>query len=1083
MPRSLRVAALLFVSGTCALVYQIVWMRELRLVFGASTPATGAVAAVFMAGLGIGSFLLGRRADAIRRPLLMYAWLEAGIAVTAAASPFLLDGVRSLYVALGGSVTMGMGLGTVVRLVLSALVLLPPTVMMGGTLPAAARAATGAEDVARRSTALLYGLNTLGAVAGATLSTFVLIEIFGIRLTLWMACVVNGIVAIVARVVDRHLAAQDEAAPPVEVPAALTSTMESPTEERALAEESRALTPFLLTAAGAVGFAFFLMELVWYRVLSPLLGGSSYTYGLILAIALFGIGLGGLIYARRRGRREPELGGFALSCVVEALLIALPFALGDRVALLALFLRDMGILGLWGHVIAWTIVTSIVVLPAAIVAGYQFPLLIALLGRARSDLGRHVGIAYAANTLGAIFGSLAGGFFIFTELGAIGSWKLTTWVLVILGAVAMWLHLSLAGSRRQILLPALVAATTLVFLHGSTGPTAVWRHSPIGAGRAEDYLEDGTRNGLVAAMFDRRRGITWEADGRESTVGLYTLNDTAFLVNGKSDGSAILDAGTQVMGGVLGALLQPQPVRRALVIGLGTGSTAGWLASLDSVERVDVVELEPAILHVARVCSAVNQGVIDNPKVNVILGDAREVLLTTPEKYDLVFSEPSNPYRAGVASLFTRELYAAVFDRLEPGGVFVQWLQAYEIDAWSVRTVYATLNSVFPSVESWRTKYSDLVLMARETDVPFDVARVQARMAEPGYREALLSAWRATDVADVVAHFVAQPSLSRAIFREVPPEGINTDDRNLLEFSIARALGRPQDFSVEGLLSLAAGRGEAQPKLSEGSAIDWEAVFDAMVAVRIAEHVSPDPPSHLTQSTGSEHRTAALAAWSRDQHDAVVRHWKAQSREPRKPIELMVLADAHAVLGHEAEAVALAEKLRAFSPTEADVVHARLRWAKRETRASWAALRAALIAYRDDPWASSRLLQRGLALVEPIASRNRDLVPEMVEVLRVDFAVSSLRYAREDLLLDLGLLTDDAALCVEAVERMGPFAGWSKYALERRVRCYELARHPDLARALNDLEDFKENAGSDFGASLRLDVPVPPPLLPGETPP
>src|SRR5690606_11362507 len=244
-----------------------------------------------------------------------------------------------------------------------------------------------------------------------------------------------------------------------------------------------------------------------------------------------------------------------------------------------------------------------------------------------------------------------------------------------LGAVAMWLHLSIQGSRRQIVVPALVAVATLALLHGSTGPTAVWRHSPIGAGRAEDYLEEGTRNALVAAMYDRRRGITWEADGRESTVGLYTLNDTAFLVNGKSDGSAILDAGTQVMGGVLGALLQPKPVRRALVIGLGTGSTAGWLASLESVERVDVVELEPAILHVARVCSPVNHGVPDNPKINVIIGDARGILLTTPEKYDLVFSEPSNPYRAGVASLFTREFYAAVFARLEEGGVFVQWLQ------------------------------------------------------------------------------------------------------------------------------------------------------------------------------------------------------------------------------------------------------------------------------------------------------------------------------------------------------------------------------------------------------------------------
>ncbi|MEM9696904.1 MAG: fused MFS/spermidine synthase, partial [Myxococcota bacterium] len=546
------------------------------------------------------------------------------------------------------------------------------------------RAAIGEDDVSRRTPALLYGLNTLGAVVGASVSTFLLLKIFGARFSLWFACLINALVALAARWLDRRFQEQDEAAreeqhaaPEVghEIiisttaaattpPAPLDSTLASNDEERERLRAARALTPFVLTAAGGVGFSFLLMELVWYRVLSPLLGGSSYTFGLILAVALFGIGIGGLLYTLTHKDRPPLLAGFAMTCALEAILIASPYALGDRIALLALHLHPLGIHGLGGHLLGWTVVTAIVVLPAAIVSGFQFPLLIALLGRARVSVGRHVGRAYAANTVGAIVGSLAGGFFLIPRLGALGAWRMTVWILVLLGAASLFLHAQLETERRFRIGPALTALVTLAMLHGSVGPTAFWRHSPIGAGRANGVLASATINGVCAAMDERRQGVSWSTDGRESAVALYDLNDTAFLVNGKSDGAAVLDGGTQVMGGVLPALLQPEPVRRALVIGLGTGSTAGWLATLPSVERVDVVELEPAILDVARRCEAVNNRVLDNPKVNVIIGDAREVLLTTPERYDLIFSEPSNPYRAGIASLFTQEFYRAVEARL-----------------------------------------------------------------------------------------------------------------------------------------------------------------------------------------------------------------------------------------------------------------------------------------------------------------------------------------------------------------------------------------------------------------------------------
>lgn len=1182
--RSFRIAALLFGSGLCALVYQVVWLRELRLVFGASTPATAVVLAVFMGGLGYGSLLLSPRADTVDRPLYFYAKLELFIAAAAGLSKPLLWVVRQAYIALGGSVALGWAGGTVVRLLLTALVLLPPTLAMGGTLPAAARAATEPGDESRRSTALLYGINTIGAVTGAALSTFVLLERLGAQATLLVAVLINGLVALAARELDRSLARSDrkkraskkaapsllvvtgppssevatthlrddheatterETAPaitirdaqprsdsdtlpeaepapetidhplmatlasggpidhealpkpnahtlPVEIAiveapsspqrVAVTLPRESPLS-RTLAspaeEEDQDISPFVLAAAAGVGFAFLVMELVWYRVLSPLLGGSSYTFGLILAVALAGIGIGGLIYtassARADGQAPPALlSTFALTCLLEALCIAVPYALGDRVAFITLVLRDLGSLGLPGYLISWTLVAAIVVLPAAIVAGYQFPLLIALLGKDTEALGRHVGKAYAFNTLGAILGSLSGGFLLLPQLSALGAWRLSAWLLLILAAAALWLHDQARAEKperpsRGLVVPLLLASATLACLHATVGPTAVWRHSPIGAGRADNMIADGTVNSVRAAFQERRRAISWMVDGRESSIGLYTLNDVSFMVNGKSDGAAINDGGTQVMGGLLGALLKTEPVERAMVIGLGSGSTAGWLGQLPTAERVDVVELEPEMQQVAAACAPVNRDVLANERVHIILGDAREVLLSTPNTYDLVFSEPSNPYRAGVASLFTKEFYEAVRGRLSEGGVFVQWLQAYEIDAKSLRMVYATLSSVFPSVETWRTKYSDLVLVSRMEDTPVDLALVRRRITEPPFQDALRSVWRVDSVEGVLSHFVARPGMARDIAAREGSRGINTDDMNALEFSIARALGRRQDFSVDDMLQVSVDRGEPLPEVSNGAIadLDQDAIYDAMTASHIAEAGKPYAPTHLPSTDERKRRFDALRAWHDNDHTRALKYWRAQTKAPESLIEVMVVADLLAVAGEEEEALPLIERLDEDMPIEANAIRAKLLWAKRKVAESWAPLREALIAYRTDPWPNNHLMSSVLAYLPDIAKSEPTLVDDILDVLATDLVMFSLHYYRVDLRLDISLAAGRPDVCVDALREVGPHFPWEEAFLKKRIDCFVLAGDARERAARADLAEFAASTGIDFGADLR----------------
>ena len=740
-----RVAALLFGSGACALTYQTVWLRQFRLIFGASTWATAAVLAIFMAGLGIGSAILGKRADASERPLMYYARLELFIALAAAASPFLLALAARVYFASGGSPALGIAGATLLRLLLSLIVLGPATLLMGGTLPAAARAIESDDDVGRRSVALLYGVNTLGAVAGTLLATFVLLETFGNRLTLFMAVLVNVLVAIVAR-----------ATPVPERPVV------APSEESG---RKRAL--HVLIAAFLAGFAFLLMELVWYRMLSPILGGTTYMFGLVLAVALAGIGLGGAAYAWLR-RGEATVTGFAMTCSIEALAMAVPFALGDRIAYFANVLRALGTAGFGGHVLGWTIVTLIVVFPAAFASGVQFPMLIGLLGRGREHVGSEIGAAYAWNTAGAIAGSLAGGFGLLPLLTAPGTWRL---------AIVLLAVLAIAFSRR-----ALVPAALAILACFAIGPTAFWRHAGIGAAR---MTHPKSRNELHKQLLESRRMLLWDRDGRESSVATLLANDVSFIVNGKSDGSARGDADTQVMLGVLPAMLHPNP-RRALVVGLGTGSTAGWLGVLPTMQRVDVVELEPVVIDVARECSAVNAEALRNPRVHVTIGDAREVLLTSGAKYDVIASEPSNPYRAGIASLLTREFYEAARDRLTADGILAQWTQAYSIDADTMRTIYATLTSVFPNVQTWRTSDGDLVLLASRKPIAIDADALRARLALPAYRVAAMNAWRVGTAEGILSRLIANETFARAAASEAIT--MNTDDRTVIEFGFARSI-------------------------------------------------------------------------------------------------------------------------------------------------------------------------------------------------------------------------------------------------------------------------------------------------------
>jgi len=1021
---------ILFVSGLVSLVYQIAWMREFRLIFGMSTAASAAVVAIFMGGLGLGGWFWGVRADRHPHPLALYARLELGITASAAVSPWLLAGVRSLYLALGGSVALGLEFGTILRLILAASVLAVPTMLMGGTLPAAARILETRRDSGRMRVALLYGVNTLGAVSGCLLATFWGLEHLGTRSTLWMACAANLSIAALAV----YLGVKTRQPwPPSSTPGD-SKTFGS--------DGSRLRTGLILAAAAIVGFAFFLMELVWYRMLGPLFGGTVFSFGIILATALLGIGAGGLLYALSYSTRRPTLSALAYTCLLEALFIAIPYALGDRISELALLLRSVGALGFAPLVFSWALVAMIVALPVALVAGYQFPLLIGLLGSGSDRVGRHVGAAYLTNTAGAMVGALAGGFGLIPILSAPGCWRFVAMLLVGLGLLTMLADARTArrhwGMRATA--AAALACVAAVFVM-STGPTAAWRHSAIGAGRAPNLR---SRVDLERWARMVRRAVRWESDGRESSVAVLNQGSgLEFFINGKSDGGAVYDAATQVMSGQLGAMTLPR-ARRAFVIGLGTGSTAGWLAEIPEMERVDVVELEPDILRVARDFAAVNQNVLSNPKVHIHIGDARELLQLPGERYDLIFSEPSNPYRAGIASLFTQDFYRAVDRRLAEDGVFVQWVQAYEIEASTVLTVLATLTSVFPEVEIWHGHKRDLLLLARRKPNIHDLDRLRKRIGEEPYRSALAAAWRVTTLEGMLSHYVAGSSAVRELAR-IDLAGIARDDRNLVEFGMAHSVGKRTQMRGYDLVEF--DRPALPPAKPTQAPVDWP-----MVRARRHAEFTGQPMPGLGPELRA--RIGAVQLYRRGELGRALAAWRSQSHEPSELEEIALLAEGLADAG-DPSAAAYIERLSEYSEATALFLSARLAQRQKNLERAARLLRSALLTLRRDPWALTGTIERQIGMAFELANENEVYADRMFSALQQPFSVGIFNHVRQSTLLAISLEADGALdRCAGVLADYEPHVPWTAEFLRTRLRCYSALSHPLREVALRDLRAF-----------------------------
>lgn len=768
------VQLLFLLSGAAGLIYQVVWMRKLVLVLGVTSQAVSTVLAVFMAGLALGSWLLARRADKTRSALALYGWLELGIAIFGALSIPMLDASLPIYVQLTRGADWSAPALGLLRLTLASAILLIPTTLMGATLPILVRAITTNLSRLGRDVGALYALNTLGAALGTLFAGFYLIEAVGLRATSYVAAGLNAIAAVGAFILtqqtqsDRALELSSNAAGQDETEVRL----QSPATETTPGD--RGLARHVLLAFALCGFVALAYEVLWTRYLIYVLGQNSvYAFSTMLVCFLLGIVLGsavaGIISDRSR-HLLAWLGGTILLTGVAAL---------GTLAVMGLLVRERRV---GGDGATWLAVTAgdflrcmAVLLPPTILSGATFPLVARLYAARPKQLGADVGRAYAVNTLGSILGALAGGFAILPVLGlrlGLGA----------LAAIQVLTGLSLLLRKSK------QARAARANMDPASGP---YPKAALGLGLIAAagfgslfFLPDPHR--LI--LEGPGREILMYHDGPESSVAIVKnwRDEIQIFVDG--DGQASTEPRTQVHLRLLGhlpALLHPNP-RTGLVVGFGGGITTGCLAQ-HPLDRLDLVELNPAVRKWAVHWEAFNHDPLHNEKVNLIQDDGRNYLLTTDQTYDVVTSDPIDPDDAGVTSLYSKEYYELVREHLNPGGVAAQWITAhYDTDVY--RTLVKTFQEVFPHTTVWFAYYTT-VLVGHKDGPQLSFSELEQRLSNSEILDSL-SGIGVERPEHVLSLLLAGPQGSRQLAGGAP---LNTDDRPRIEYAAPKWTGTGEE--------------------------------------------------------------------------------------------------------------------------------------------------------------------------------------------------------------------------------------------------------------------------------------------------
>lgn len=750
------IAAVFFVSGIGALFYQLVWLKYLGLIFGNTIYAAATLIAIYLAGLGIGGYLFGRffRGTA---PLALYAVLEALIGVCGALSPAAFGLLDSAYVHMfavfsGSSLPLA-----ITRGVTASLFLLPPTILMGGTLPLLVRWVAGERNVSGRAVSALYAANTFGAAAGVAISGFVTIPSVGLLTTIFFAVLLNFALALVAGLLSFRASRA-------------TSPERVDTPDTEPSAPSTISGRAILLCSLLMGLASIADEVFWTRILVLHLGSSVYAYALMLFAFLVGIAAGSAAVHHVIHRVDSARLLGILECLLAIAIAAQIHLYAHFPDVLEFFAQALNARSHAPMLFALLLGSlSAIFVPTALM-GATFPLAVRLYASAgeRSE-GRAVGSIYFANTIGSISGSLLAGFVLVALVGSQNGLFLTALVNLGIGTYL------LAGTRSM-------GRTRYAWLGGAAGAIAIsfFTAAPSSVVRSAGIFTDA-RAKILVFREDRSGTITLRQFGDEYSLELNGVN-----VAGTTPGLIQ----TQKLQGHLPLLLHPNP-KRILHIGFGSGGTA-YAVSRHPVSQIRIAEISPDVLRVSDDhLRMINHGVLHDPRVKVEINDGRNFVLGTPETFDVILSDSIHPRYAGNGSLYTEDYFELCRSKLSPGGIVSMWLPLYSLTPSNFLEIVRAFRDVFPDTTVWYVPNEFTIVIGRTERAPISLDRVRQHLT--GAVRADLAEIGVRDEYDLLSYLTLDASSTAALTSHVPP---HVDDVPTVEYESGRMLERDRTWLI-----------------------------------------------------------------------------------------------------------------------------------------------------------------------------------------------------------------------------------------------------------------------------------------------
>ncbi len=771
-----------FLSGALGLVYQILWLRKLLLTFGSTVHAVSTILTVFFGGLALGSWYFGRRID--RREdagLRWYAALEIGVGLYAFMTLPLFDAIRHIYIPLYRASDFSPVALVGWSFVCSCAILGFPTFLLGGTFPVLSRFLIRSREGRGVTIATLYGINTAGAMIGTLVVYYVGLPVLGLWRTLVCAGVLNLGIGMLCLAFDRHLASLGfQGQRREESPDPMVVGSDRP-------DESGGLVRWVLGAFALSGFSAMVYEVAWTRTLSLVLGSSIYAFCLMLATFLGGMALGSLVARRTLRARPAHIGQFIFIELVLGFYGVCSILLFSELP--QWFVQLWPMTGGSFAMVAWLQVglSAAVMLLPTFVLGWLFPIVSDFVTQRITRLGEQIGRAYALNTVGGILGSFLSGFVLIPLCGL--PWAIMIAALVNLIAAGI-VSARLGEAKTRV--PRLAGAIAGVIAVGLVGKfiiIPVWQQQAFAAGV---YLNPEAYEHASVQQSVSQAKLLYYRDSLNATVSVHQQGNLLFLkVGGKTDASNGMDMGTQALSAHIPMLLHKNP-KQVLVIGLGSGVTLGH-ASRYPVSTLHCAEIDPAVIEGARYFRAYNYGVHDDPRTRIFPVDGRNFLMASQTRYDVIISEPSNPWMAGLGYLFTEEFYGLAKQRLAPGGVMCQWLQLYRMFPGDVKLLLKTFHHTFPYVSVWSSIPGDLLMVGSMEPQAFDYAQLTQRMADPAVRDALHAVQ--IDRPDVLLQlFLFGSKEVEQITSDIG--WLHQDDQPWVEFSAPKAMYANPSFSI-----------------------------------------------------------------------------------------------------------------------------------------------------------------------------------------------------------------------------------------------------------------------------------------------